>query len=145
MNLHLRVWIHDNKLKGNTKYKDVSLEKIPFKYIKWIAHCATSDKSVKEYYLSLINESKKEYTCIHCKKTKDLKDMVQPYECQNIPGLTHETNVCQNCSDLNGALASTKGIFEHMGQELTESNIPVNFIKTKAKVIALRRKVNNKI
>jgi hypothetical protein len=144
MNRHLKVWIHDNKLKGNTKYKDVSLEDIPFKYIKWIAHCSTSDKSVKEYYVSLLGTPKKDYTCIHCNQTKGLKDMVQPYECQNIPGLTHETNVCQNCSDLQGAITSAKSIFERMGQELNESNIPVDFVKTKANIIALKRKVNNK-
>jgi hypothetical protein len=140
----MEVSIYNNKLIGNTRYNNYNIEDVPFKYLKWLAHSQYSDDKIKQYYLSIKDRESKESICIHCNKTKDLKDMTLSQESWNIKGLFQKSNVCQDCFDKRLALHSVKNIYESLGREFKEEEIPKEFIKVKIQMTRLKRIINSK-
>lgn len=140
-----KIFLVDNVLKGNTKYKNKHISEVPFKYIKWIAHNPISDQSIKNYYLENKPKDLETSQCIHCNEIKALEDMVPSMECFNLPGVFQKSNVCQDCYDKNLALNSAKSICSSFDVKFKESEIPEDFINAKIQITRLKRIVTKQI
>lgn len=139
-----KIILYNGILKGNTKYNLQPIENVPFKYIKWLAQSKYCDDNIREYYLSIKNLEPVVNICIHCNKTKPLKDMVSAMESLNIKGVFHKSNVCQDCSDKKLAFLSAKNICESFGIKFNEQNVSEQFIKVKMYIIKTKRIVKLK-
>jgi hypothetical protein len=138
------VILSDGKLIGNTKYHLKNVSDVPFKYLKWLAHSSICDQSVRDYYLTIAAENSQTSVCIHCNKQKNKSEMTPAQESWHIKGLYQNSNVCQDCYDQKLAIHSAKNIFQNIGIEIIEENIPKDFIDAKVQVTRMKRSINQK-